>query len=398
MLKTIQLKNFEGHTDTTVDLSSGVTIIAGESNAGKSSIFRALRFVFLNEPGGEEFINFDADTCEVVVQYGSHTIARTKGRNNKVNEYSLNGQVFKAFGQSVPKEIQDALNLNEINFEWQFDKRPFLISETGGYIASKLNEIVNLELIDLSLRNVDSMRRKANKTKEDLRVKINSLEQELTNYTWVETVEEMLVATEALQSTYREAKAKSEKLYVDTQELQSLLTLLENSRSLEPNKIAHIGKLLNICRMGEDLYKAHENNVNEYIQLLQDIEQTVVVDQREVAGTNKRYQAYEKQVQKRRELQKDIQDLQVAEENISTLNNQIFSERRMARIRTNYNTWTDEGLKLIKAQNDVTEYSDAITKIQDIDTQLQALQEEYKKIAPDVCPLCGGLFNKELKK
>lgn len=398
MLKTIQLKNFEGHTDTTVDLSSGVTIIAGESNAGKSSIFRALRFVFLNEPGGEEFINFDADACEVVVQYGEHTITRTKGRNNKVNEYSLNGQTFKAFGQSVPKEIQDALNLNEINFEWQFDKRPFLISETGGYIASKLNEIVNLELIDLSLRNVDSMRRKANKTKEELRVKINSLEKELTNYAWVEIVEAMLIATEALQSTYREAKAKSEKLYVDTQELQSLLTLLENSRSLEPNKIAHIGKLLNICRMGEDLYKAHENNVNEYIQLLQDIEQTVVVDQREVAGTNKRYQAYEKQVQKRRELQKDIQDLQVAEENISTLNNQIFSERRMARIRTNYNTWTDEGLKLIKAQNDVTEYNDAITKIQDIDTQLQALQEEYKKIAPDVCPLCGGLFNKELKK
>lgn len=398
MLKRIQLKNFEGHTDTAVDLSSGVTIIAGESNAGKSSIFRALRFVFLNEPGGEEFINFDADTCEVVVQYGEHTITRTKGRNNKVNEYSLNGQTFKAFGQSVPKEIQDALNLNEINFEWQFDKRPFLISETGGYIASKLNEIVNLELIDLSLRNVDSMRRKANKTKEELRVKINSLEQELTNYTWVEIVEEMLVTTEALQNTYREAKTNSEKLYIDTQELRNLLTLLENSRSIQLEEIAHISKLLNIYRMGESLYKVHENNVNEYKQLLEDIEQTVVVEQRDVAGANKRYQAYEKQAQKVQALERDIKDLRAIEENISTFNSQIFSERRMARVRTNYNTWNDRELQYVKAQNDITEYSDAMVKINDIDTQLQALQEEYERIAPDVCPLCGGTFDKELKR
>jgi DNA repair ATPase RecN len=398
MLKTIQLKNFEGHANTTVDLSSGVNIIAGESNAGKSSIFRALRFVFLNEPGGEEFINFDADTCEVVVQYGEHTITRTKGRNNKVNEYSLNGQVFKAFGQSVPSEIQQALSLNEINFEWQFDKRPFLISETGGYIASKLNEIVNLELIDLSLRNVDSMRRKANKTKEELRVKTNALEQELTGYTWVAKVEEMLVTTEALQSTYREAKANSEKLYTDVEELRNLLTLLENSRSINPDEVAHIGKLLNYCRIGENLYEAHESNVNEYKDLLEAVGQLTVVSQREFAGTYKRYQAYSKQVQQRQTLEQDIESLQTLEDNLTALDGKIFSERRVARVRTNYNALADEQLKYAKAQNDIVEYSDGIQKIKDIDTQLKVLQEEYESIAPDVCPLCGGVFNKELKK
>ena len=55
------------------------------------------------------------------------------------------------------------MKLNPINFEWQFDKRPYLINETGGQIAQRLNEVVNLDLIDISLKNIEQNRRATNK-------------------------------------------------------------------------------------------------------------------------------------------------------------------------------------------------------------------------------------------
>ena len=52
-------------------------------------------------------------------------LKRIKARNNKRNEYIVDGMVLKAFGQNVPSEVQAVFQLSDVNFEWQFDKRPF---------------------------------------------------------------------------------------------------------------------------------------------------------------------------------------------------------------------------------------------------------------------------------
>ena len=45
MIERLELIDFESHKNTVVDFSQGLNIITGNSDAGKSSLLRALRLV-----------------------------------------------------------------------------------------------------------------------------------------------------------------------------------------------------------------------------------------------------------------------------------------------------------------------------------------------------------------
>lgn len=353
MISKIILTNFEGHKNSVIELSDGVNIIAGESNAGKSSIFRALRFVFLNEPGGEEFINFDSDFCEVVVEYNNHTITRRKARNNKENLYKLNDKEFKAFGQSVPKEIQQALQLNEINFEWQFDKRPFLISETGGHIASKLNEIVNLELIDSSLRAVDSKKRKSNRAKDELGTQTKDLEQQVKDYDWVDVVEAMLVDAETLQSKYNDNE----------------------------NKVNYLSALLNETENVQNLFDS-----------------SIVADENELLKIRQSVDTYSELHTKHIEIEKSIVELNSLVESVADCSDSLFSERRINRVRVSIENYQSNYKDaVVSLYSEIKQYEDLQSSLDTTNEKIRNLHDEYEKIKPDTCPLCGGEFHKELE-
>jgi AAA15 family ATPase/GTPase len=67
MLKSIEIWNFESHEHTLIDnLSEGLNLICGESNAGKTSIVRALRLVAYNEFDPDS-LRVGAKTCKVRV-------------------------------------------------------------------------------------------------------------------------------------------------------------------------------------------------------------------------------------------------------------------------------------------------------------------------------------------
>lgn len=350
MLKKIRLINFEGHEDTTLDLTKGVHIISGDSNAGKSSIFRALRFVFLNEPGGEEFINFNATECSVIVDYNGNVIERTKARNNKKNEYKLNGKEFKAFGQSVPNEIQQVLQLNEINFEWQFDRRPFLISETGGYIASKLNEIVNLELIDSSLRDVESLRRGKNKEIESSNLDLKDAIDKINSYDWIEKAEEKLIEAETLEASINSLNIKNESLHSLIEQIDLIRLKFDSIAVLSDDKIketkAIADSLISI--------KKDKNNIETIVSDLKMIHTRldnvgVVLSDRKISGAKD-----------------SIEELKTIKSDISE----------------------------IKSMIDKIEYT--VLSISEVEREIERLAKEYKEIAPEVCPLCGNKFHKEL--
>ena len=53
MIKEINIKNFQSHDNTNLILDSGVNVIVGSSDSGKSAIIRALRWVTSCVPRGE---------------------------------------------------------------------------------------------------------------------------------------------------------------------------------------------------------------------------------------------------------------------------------------------------------------------------------------------------------
>jgi len=111
----------------------------------------------VNRPRGAAFIRDGEKAATVKVKLNGSTIERKKGKG--VNSYRVDKQTFKAFGDNVPEEVENLLNVEDINFQSQHDA-PFWFSLTAGEVARQLNSIVDLEAIDEVLGRVASRLRK----------------------------------------------------------------------------------------------------------------------------------------------------------------------------------------------------------------------------------------------
>jgi exonuclease SbcC len=395
MIQKIVLENFEAHVHTDITMLDGVYIIAGNSNAGKSSIFRALRWVFLNTPGGEDFINFNAQECTVTVILDGNTIKRTKARANKKNEYWLNDKVYKAFGQSVPDEIQQVIGLNDINFEWQFDKRPFLISETGGYIASKLNEIVNLELIDSSLRNIESTRREQNNLISRTKEQIAKLEEQIDALSWVDQAEADLHAVEHLQSLYNNLQNKKVKLHEYVEKIDSDYNTLAFMQIISDKQIEQVLDLIKNYQALQEQYKIATGFVDTYTRLTENKKRLHIVNEQDIQEVNDLYSAFDAKRTLVAKLKNNVRLQGILETQKEQLG-EVISDRRIAQLMQNINEYEPLLIKKESMKVTVRKYYEYQKMLGYVKDDMLQLQQKYKEIAPDICPLCGNPFNKEL--
>lgn len=387
--------NFESHVNTTIDFTSGITILTGNSSQGKSGIFRALRFVLLNQSEGEDSINYDAKECSVEIIYNGHSIKRVRNRTSK-NEYWLDGELFKAFGQGVPEDIMKVLNLNPINFEWQFDKRPFLLAETGGYIATKLNEIVDLKLIDSSLSKIESKRRASNKEKERLQKKEKSLEEQISEFDWLINAEKL----------YEESKQKEEDIIrisnqiddynyvVNTydkiqNELDSIYLIDDSKIEIAEKELTMFNNRTRELNMLNNLSESYSTNLNKFNSIL-------LIKEKEINDLIMEVQLLKSQKLYIGDLKRTYENLKNYQETYNNIG-AIIQDRRLSRVENKINTFEQlkQSLKECKElYTDITKLKNVVNKV---DEEIQELRDKYRDIAPDICPICGGEMNKELQ-
>jgi exonuclease SbcC len=182
MLTTLKLYNFQAHAKRLIQFDPRITTIRGRTDVGKSAILRALRWLALNDTGGEEFVTWGAEEAVAIVELedgagGQAKIVRRKGRENV---YKLDGQVFKAFGAGkVPEPVAAVLALSEINFQRQHDK-PFWLDDPAGEVSRQLNRVIDLSVIDTAMSNAAKMVRTA---RERVSVSESRLEEKRTKET-----------------------------------------------------------------------------------------------------------------------------------------------------------------------------------------------------------------------
>lgn len=159
MIQKIRITNFQAHETLEVDFEK-ITTIVGPTDAGKSSIIRALGWVCLNQPSGDEFIRWGAKKCSVSVWVDGNVITRVRGSGE--NYYKLNKKVFKSFGQGqVPDPIKNLLGITEYHFQYQLDPHLWF-AESPAQVSRKLNDLVNLKAIDESIKLIGAEVRSAN--------------------------------------------------------------------------------------------------------------------------------------------------------------------------------------------------------------------------------------------
>ena len=200
MITKLHLKDFESHKDTSLNFPNGLTVFIGETDKGKSGIFRAFNWVRTNRPRGDSMLPlyWDSKYSEVSVTLeDGNVITRTKGKS--VNEYRIPALNWKSnAGTDIPVEVVNTLNMEEdIHFQSQID-RPFLMYETPGERGRILNKIAGLDKIDSCLRNASQDIRKLKAKKENAVASINTIKEELKQFISLPTISTKLNTAEEL--------------------------------------------------------------------------------------------------------------------------------------------------------------------------------------------------------
>ena len=231
-IKSISLKNFQGHTNSKITLDPNVTALIGESDAGKSSIIRAIKWITTNRPLGTVFKNYNATARDPFSTYLEFDDGVKIGLDKK--DYVINGKTITKFGTTVPYEVEDTIALNDLNIQSQHDKY-FLLQDTSGNVAKRLNELVSLDIIDFVLKNVNSDIRSSNKETEDFKDRVSNTKDAIDVFKRLPHVEELV---SSLESKIDVCDADRNTLDV----VQSIYT----SIMLNKDKVKNIDEWLNI--------------------------------------------------------------------------------------------------------------------------------------------------------
>lgn len=157
----LYLKNFKCFEEAEFIFEQGITLIEGPSGSGKSTIFDALRFVMWGSRD-TDIIKFGSKKCEVILEYKSYKILRTKNPN-----------FLKVSFEGV--EIQDPQKFMEIHFSKYVTNFLSLTFQKQIQILENLiSSDLDIELLKTNIKNIIS---EGNKKYSILISAIDTLEQ-----------------------------------------------------------------------------------------------------------------------------------------------------------------------------------------------------------------------------
>lgn len=250
-MKSLTITNFQAHANRHIEFDPHITTIVGASDVGKSAILRSLIWALTNKPSGDAFIRDGEDFCEVELEVDDeNTVTRFRGKSE--NTYTLNGAVFKAFGNDVPEEISNLLNIKSVNIQSQHDS-PWWFSETNGEISRQLNSIVDLSVIDRTLNNLDSLNRQTQAEKKVLQRQQKEAQIKLESYSWLRKAHETMEGIENQYVTWQKVAQDGSGLTNGVQAVQSITEQIKNTRKAYSD-------VLILVQSGEKLVETEKQN------------------------------------------------------------------------------------------------------------------------------------------
>lgn len=106
-LRKIRVKNVLSLEDVTVELSSGLTVLVGRGESGKTALIRSILTVFTNSDSKFR-VRKGTTQCEAALFFdnGLEVIwQRKQGKSSGSTSYLIDGELYTKMGRNVPEEV-----------------------------------------------------------------------------------------------------------------------------------------------------------------------------------------------------------------------------------------------------------------------------------------------------
>ncbi len=344
MIQSLEIKNFQSHKHSKLNFCSGINIIQGQSDSGKSAIIRALKWVIYNRPLGDSFCSHWGGDTEVSLNL-LPTLKVVRAKHKNQNIYKMEGNIYKAFGTEVPESIKLAINMNDINVQNQLDS-PFLLSDSPGEVAAHFNHLADLSIIDRTFKNLNS---KLKSEKNQLQFNMEALEEkkaELEAFPDLEKLKNKLEVLEVLQRHITET------------------TLLKNSlSSLKDNLISVEEQIQKIEDIIED-----EQMVNEILFSVESMKE------KEQEYSNLRNIVYQLNG-----IDERIKELEYSMADLATIDNLLSKLEQYNSLVSLYNNIKGLILNIYSVEDSIST----------LNKEIKEMEKKYKETMGNTCPLCG---------
>lgn len=420
MIRKIRLVNIENHLNTEITLNSGINMITGVTDAGKSVILRAILAIFNR---GEMVLHFEKSKGYIEVELDNCKVRRTREeeldrktcancshkfeqicqtcpscghfqKRKKVDDYyEVNGKRSLRTGIEVPPDIAELFNTDllqlddgsrvSVNF-FEKNEVPSFVDLKASQRMSIIGSVgEDLVLLDEKLkRNYKDLKSTKASNRESIKIQ-KSLQKRLSKLAKLDDLKDEVNIIEELKRQWKENEDKRDELFSmlkDINRIEQLLILYEGISEVEKLEIEDFQEIQDICERIKENQKARKAipelpGVYKFPQLQE------ISDVLKRIETTGRKQKNLSQVSTVKKMDKDFKKVAEVQEIIVKLNNQIDIE---IPDKINFDIKLYEILhemKELEFKHDMLE-----EQVDEKKEELNGYQEELAGI--ETCPLC----------
>lgn len=261
----VVINGYQSHTASAFQLGPGLNVITGPSDAGKTAILRALRWVAFGEPSGEAFVNEAIGEATVIVKLGSGLIItknRRKGKTTYILQTDPGDEGTKFEKAEVPEEVKAALGITKqsfgdfvtsLNFAYQLEA-PFLLSEPPSTGAKVLGKLAKVEPVDGAIKDTAKDTYAARQKRSQAEKNVERTEEQLKEFAELDKLKDQLDACEYIVKEIDQAYGRKEALTKLSSQLDFTNRLLESVS----NKLEQLSIVPSLEKDLQDIEKAQK--------------------------------------------------------------------------------------------------------------------------------------------
>jgi len=409
VIKSARLHPYEAHSDTLFEFCPGINCIIGDSDKGKSGSMRGMMLVPMDYYSGISHVPNNDRTPKGSIKSGcgysvtlvsDKNIPVTRFRNDKHNGWTVGDhQSSEAMRGEIPSLVASTLNMSAVNVQRQLDP-PFLIGRPSTEVARFLNSLVKLDDIDVTVKAINSKVRKNNDLIDTERTDIDAREKEIETYSWVsvakllvedlKSTDEDIMRIECSQNVILKELENHKDAVVRIARCKEALIAeqaLNEAKDLDLDVKSLIVKLTAMLREMEDYKKA--------TTLLQEYGPSFVASVNAQIG----------------EIKEACSQLREYSDRLGVIKSEIANHGNARAIISSYSEMTkaEEYLKSVRGmssryesclnlRSELKKEVDLYIKCKkDIDSFGKKVEELIASL-PEVCPVCGGKYDKHHKE